>query len=325
MKKTLLVLLAAAISLSLSAQNVRTNYRSNNITHISTEYESLAFGSDQALVRVELAGFPDGSSLYLLYLNLLQKTAVSVPKGVKMALTLSGGKLVRLDQIGEDSATKRRLDDGLFVNRLKYAVDPSDMEKLVRGIQSVDIITGWNPDDYIQASFPSDELGSLLGRHCEAILKAAERTVDLSAGLASYTDNVNSVMASANPMVVHGNNFDYNLLLSHLYYKNTNEEDFDLAFVLGAPQKYHFPYDARVHFVLGDNSVVDLLQTRDDENFIYVYPSLDQLQRMVAEGVKSLSMDYEGGTLTDTFTPSDADFSSVLNQQLQLLLSMSPR
>lgn len=325
MKKLLLAILAAVLALSASAQSVRTNYRSNNITHISTEYESLALAGNEAQVRVELAGFADGSTVYLLYLNFLQKTATVVPKGVKMALTLPNGKMIRLDQIGEDSATKRRLDNGLFVNRLKYAVEPADMEALVKGIKSIEIITGWNPDDYIQAHFSSDELAALLKRHCEAILKASERTVELTAALASYTDNTNNTLSSAEPMVARGDNFDYNILLSHLYYKNTNEEDFDLAFVLGAQNKYHFATDARVHFVLGDDSTIDLLQTRDDENFIYVYPDLEDLQRMVSEGIKSLSMDYEGGILTDTFTPSATDFAQVVNQQLQLLLSLSPR
>ena len=325
MKKTLLAILAAVLALSASAQSIRTNYRSRNITHISTEYESLSLSGNEAQLRVELAGIADGSTVYLLYLNFLQKTATVVPKGVKMALTLPGGKVIRLDQIGVDSATKRRLDNGLFLNRLKYAVEPSDMEALVKGIKSIDIITGWNPDDYIQAHFADDELAALLRRHCEAILKASQRTVELTAALASYTDNANSILSNAEPMVARGDNFDYNLLLSHLYYKNTNEEDFDLAFVLGSQNKYHFATDARMHFVLGDDSTIDLLQTRDDENFIYVYPDLEDLQRMVSEGIKSLSMDYEGGILTDTFTPSEADFASVLNQQLQLLLSMSPR
>ena len=327
MKKLLLLSLAALLPLAAKAQEVRTNYRAEGITHISTAYESIGLGAVPAEIRVELAGFPDGSTLYLLYVNLSEKTATVVPKGVKMAATLSNGKLVRLEQIGQDSATKRRLDNGLFVNRLKYAVETADMEKLVRGIKSVDIITGWDPDDYIQASFSSDQLGSLLKRHCEAIKKAAENTLELTATLASYTENAGSIMANANPIVGRGQNYDYNIILSHLYYKNTNEEDLDLAFVLGAKEQYHIPYDARVRFVLRDGTVLDLVQTRDDNNFVYVYPELEDFMKMASVGIASLSIDYEGGTLTDTFPESEEknSFSDAVAQQLQLLLSLSPR
>ena len=96
MKKTILFALTILMSVTLNAQTIRTNYRSGGMTHISTEYEDLQLDATPAQVRVELAGFPDGSTLYLLYVNLVQKTSSVVPKGVKMAATLPGGKLVRI-------------------------------------------------------------------------------------------------------------------------------------------------------------------------------------------------------------------------------------
>lgn len=328
MKKALLSALTLAIAFAASAQTVRTNYRANGITHISTEYETLSVGSEKLFTRVELAGFPDGSTLYLLYLNMEQKTGTVVPKGVKMAVTLNSGKILRLEQIGEDSATKPRLDNGMFLNRLKYAVETADMEKMIKGVKSVDIITGWNPEDYLQLSFPKDQLGDLLKRHCTCILKASEHTIDLEATLGSFTENLNSILSAANPIVARGSNFDYNVLLSHLYYKNNNEEDMDLAFVLGSDKQYHVPYDALVRFKLNDGTSLDLQQTRDDMNFVYVYPSLEQLQQMVNIGIQGISIDYEGGTLEDSFGPREdgaRGFSEAVNQELQLLLSLSPR
>ena len=325
MKKILIALLMAAFTAAAAqGQSIRCNYRSNGMTHISTEFESLEVAGTPAEVRVELAGFPDGSTIYLLYLNLLQKTATVVPKGVKMGVTLSSGKVVRLDQIGESSATPRRLDNGLFVNRLKYAAESADMEKMVRGIKGVDIITGWNPEDYLQGNFPDDRLGDLLKRHCEAILAASEKTIDLQSKLSGYTENQNSILSTTEPVVARGEHFAYNILVSHLYYKNTNEEDADLAFVLGAEEKYHIPLDSRVRFTLRDGSAIDLLQTRDDENFVYVYPSMEEMARICSVGIDNLSVDYEGGVLTDRFTDKDG-FSEAVNQQLQLLLSLSPR
>lgn len=328
MKKLLLLALTALmVTLPLQAQQIRTNYRSGGITHISTEYEDLMLDQVRAQLRVELAGFPDGSSLYLLYLILLQKDALNVPKGVKMAVNLPGGKLVRLEQIGQDSATKRRLDDGLFVNRLKYAAEPADMEKMVKGIASVDIVTGWNPDDYVQGSFSKGEMAALLKRHCTAIREAAAHTIDLTATLAGYSESAGSNLSSANPIMGSGAKFDYNIILTHLYYKNSNKEDLDLAFVIGSEQKYHVPYDAPVRFTLKDGSVIELLQARDDVNFVYVYPTLEDFQRMASVGIAALAVAYEGGTLTDTFPApgGGSDFSSAVNQQLQLLLSLSPR
>ena len=327
MKKLLILALSILAGTGLNAQQIRTNYRSEGMTHIATDYESFKSGETPAQTRVELVGFPDGSTLYLLYVNLVQKEATVVPKGVKMAITLSNGKIVRLEQIGQSSATPRRQEDGNFLSRLKYAVEPAEMEKMVKGIKGADIITGWNPEDYISANWTEDQLGNLLKRHCEAILKASETTIDLNAELGGYTENTNSIMSTSNPIVGRGKNFDYNIILSHLYYKNTNGEDLDLAFVIGAKEKYHIPYDASVRFTLADGSEISLLQARDDENFVYVYPSMEDLYKMSAVGITGLSIDYEGGTLTDSFPAGEGKttFSEAMNQQLQLLLSMSPR
>ncbi len=328
--KKIFVLAAIALALPglLGAQEIRTNYRSEGMTHISTDYELLEVSGAPMWTRVELVGFPDGSTMYLLYMNLEQKTATAVPKGVKMAVTLTNGKILRLEQIGQDSATKRRLDSGVFWNRLKYAAEPEDMEKMVRGIKSIDIITGWNPDDYIQANFADDAFGKLLKRHCEAILKAADSTIGLQATVAGYTDNLNSIMITSNPVVGKGDRFLYNVILSHLYYKSTNTEDIDLAFMLGTEESYHFEYDSAVRFTLRDGSVIELKQTRDDVNFIYVFPSLEDLQRMAA-GIESITLVHENGVITDTFNQPLEEgafsFADAVNQQLQLLLSLSER
>ncbi len=321
-----LAILMLFFALGLQAQNVRTNYRSEGMTHISTDYEVINLNDIPAQVKVELVGFPDGSALYLIYMNLVQKTATVVPKGVKMAATLHGGKVIRLEQIGQSSSTPRRQEDGNFLNRLKYAVEPAEMERMVKGVNSLDIVTGWNPEDYIQASFADDAFGKLLGRHCQAILKASENTVELQATMSGYTENTNSIMSTANPIVARGANYDYNILLSHLYYKGTNQEDIDLAFVIGSnDKKFHIGLDAPVRFTLGDGSVVDLLQARDDVNFVYLYPTMEDLYRICALGITGLSIEYEDGTMQDYFTPGENGFSDAVNQEFQLLLSMSPR
>ena len=321
MKKLAILALALLLGTSIQAQQVRANYRIDGMTHIATVPESISFGNVPGQCNVELVGFPDGSTLYLLYLTLepVKKASTAAPKGVKMGVTLSNGKLIRLEQIGQYPASSK-------ITQLKYAVESPDMEKMVRGIKSVDIITGWDPDDYVQGNFASDEFGSLLKRHCEAILKASDTTTEFKATLAERQETVSSVMTTTNPLVGRGAGYDYNILLSHLAYKNGDTDDVDLYFVIGTKEQFHIPFDAAVRFTLADGSVIGLLQARDDVNFVLVYPSMEDLNRMVEVGVSGLSIDYEGGTLTDTF-PAREDgeltFSEALRHELQLIFYVS--
>ena len=52
------------------------------------------------------------------------------------------------------------------------------------------------------------------------------------------------------------------------------------------------------------------------------------LSRMVSVGIQTISIDHEKGIFTDEFPPREDDgltFSEAVNQELQLLLSLSPR
>ena len=319
MKKTLLSLAVFAAALTLSAQEIRTNYRSEGMTHISTEAEPC----QDFTARVERVGFPDGSTLYQLFIDLRQKTAFTVPKGVKMTATLPGGAVVRADQIGQENATKTRDEDGLYLNRFRYAMEEADLEKLTRGVTDLELVTGWNPDDYLQFHFKDDAFAALLKRHCAAIEKAAASTIDLTAEAAGRVDLTGSVMTAATPLVADGQDLKYNLILNHLYYKNSGKEDIDLAFQLGTEKKWRVEPDAPVTFILGDGTEITLPQTRDEVNFIYLYPTLSQLRALAYGSVKSLRIQTEDGTLTDAIL--DDSFSKALNQQYQLLMSLSAR
>lgn len=321
MKRLAILALALLTCAALQAQQVRSNYRVDGMTHIATQAESLAFGNIPGQVNVELVGFPDGSTLYLLYITLepAKKSSTAAPKGVKMGVTLQNGKIVRLEQIGQFPASTK-------FTQLKYAVESADMERLVRGIKSVDVVTGWDPDDYVQASFSENQLGDLLKRHCEAILNASESTIEFKATLADRQESLTSVMTTSNPLVARGANYDYNVLISHLMYKNTGGEDIDLYFALGTQEQFHIPFDSAVRFTLTDGSVIGLLQARDDVNFVLVYPSMEDIYRMMEVGVAEISIDYEGGTLKDTF-PAREDgeltFSEALRHEMQLIFYIS--
>ena len=316
MKKTLLSLVALAAALTLSAQEIRTNYRSEGMTHISTEAEPC----QDLSVRVERVGFPDGSTLYQLFIDLRQKTGFTAPKGVKMTATLPSGAVVRADQIGQESATKTRQEDGLYLNRLRYALESSDLEKLTRGVSDLELITGWEPDSYLRYHFKDDAFAALLKRHCEAIDRAAQTTIELTAEPAGRVDLTGSIMTAATPLVAEGQDLKYNLILNHLYYKNSAKEDIDLAFQLGTEKQYRIEPDAPVTFVLGDGTEITFPQTRDEVNFIYLYPTLSQLRTLAYGNIKSLRIQTEDGTLTDAIL--DNSFSKALNQQYQLLMSL---
>ena len=316
MKKTILLAAVLLAAVTLSAQEIRTNYRSEGMTHISTESEKL----ENLDIRVECVGFPDGSMMYQLYIDLRQKTAFTAPKGVKMTATLPSGAIVRAEQTGQDSATKTRLEDGLYLNRLRYALETADMDKMTRGVQSLEIVTGWNPDDFMQFKFKDDAFAALLKRHCEAIAEASKTTVELKAEAAGRVNQTGSIMTVSKPLVADGNDFKYNVILSHLYYKNTAEEDIDLAIQLGTEKQYHVEPDSPVTFILENGSEITLPQTRDEVNFLYVYPSLEQLRTLAYGHVTTIRIQTEDGTLSDAILENS--FSEAVNQQYQLLMSL---
>ena len=319
MKKTILLAVALLAAVTLSAQEIRTNYRSEGMTHISTESEKL----ENLDIRVECVGFPDGSMMYQLYIDLRQKTAFTASKGVKMTATLPSGAVVRAEQTGQDSATKTRLEDGLYLNRLRYALETADMDKMTRGVQSLEIVTGWNPDDFMQFKFKDDAFAALLKRHCEAIAEASKTTVELKAEAAGRVNQTGSVMTVSKPLVADGNDFKYNVILSHLYYKNTAAEDIDLAIQLGTEKQYHVEPDSPVTFILENGSEITLPQTRDEVNFLYVYPSLEQLRTLAYGHVTTIRIQTEDGTLSDAILENS--FSEAVNQQYQLLMSLSEK
>lgn len=319
MKRTLLLLAALALGLSLSAQQILTNYRSGGITHISTVSEACR----DFEVRVEKVGFEDGSWMYQLFFDLRQKTAFTAPKGVKMNATLPGGAFVRADQTGSDNPTRSRLEDGLYLNRLRYALEIADMEKLLRGVTSLELATGWNPDDYLQYNFRDNAFSALLKRHCDALEKAAAETIELTAEPAGRIDQKGSIMTAANPIVADGKDFKYNIILSHLYYKTTAAEDIDLAFQLGTEKPYRITPDSPVTFVLEGGQEITLPQTRDENNFLYLYPTMDQLRELAYGHITDLRIQTEDGTLSDAIL--DDSFSKAVNQQYQLLMSLSAR
>ena len=319
----LIPLLLFALAQFSFAKGIRYNYKTNGITHISADYDRIEVaGTDPFYTRVEFVGFPDGSSAYLLYMNFEQKAATNVPKGVKMAVTLPGGKIIRLDQIGTDDATKQAFTRGknrVYWNRTKYLVEKADMERMVKGIKSLDVITGWDPDDYIQVSFPSDELGKVIASQCKDILSASSSTAEVDGKIDRYSDNSSSLTVIAKPAVAKGTSNIYNIGMSYLYYKNTNSEDMDLTIQIGTDSVNQIDIEAPVVFTFSDGTSLTLRQTRESENFLCLYPTMEDVRKLVT--VKSISVQTKKGAVTDTF--ENNSFSSVANKIYQTLMAIS--
>lgn len=329
-----IALFAAALLLAIpaGAQQIRSNYRSEGMTHIATDYETIKAGEIPMQARVEFVGYPNGATLYVLYINLVEKKATVAPKGVKMAVTLNNDKKINVEQIGIFTATAMRQDDGNFLNRLKYAVEPSEMEQMVKkSIKSIEIITGWNPDDYVQASFKENEFGELLKRHCEAILSAADKTIDLKASIESKAETTNTIFSDASPMIARGNTYAYYVMLSLNYYKNNNQEDVELDFAIGSDKdSFEIPLDTNVIFTLRDGSTITLTQKAKAENTVFLYPSIADIYRMRDVGIEKIRIENEGNSiLEDSFPAPSADgpdnLDQIINQQIQELFRYSPR
>ena len=318
-------LLALSCLAAQAAGTVRYHFKRNGITHVSTDYERLSVDGTAFWTRVESVVFPDGTAAWLLYLDFEGEKALNVPKGVKMAATLAGGKLIRLEQIGTDVATKRAFQRGkerYYLNRTKYMAEPGEMTSLCAGVKSLDVVTGWDPDDYLQLNFSGDEFAKLLSAHVAAI-QAAPAPEDLSGEVARYADSNNSLLVTAKPEVVKGGAMLYNVGLTYLYYKTNGNEDFDLSIQLGTDRQYSIPVESEVAFLLGDGTRVALRQTREEPNFLFLYPSVADVRRMIAAGVTRIDIQTETGTVTDTF--SARALSDALNRQYQLLMSVSPK
>ena len=151
-------------------------------------------------------------------------------------------------------------------------------------------------------------------------------TVALSTTLESYSETAGSVLSASSPVVAKGAENMYNVLLNYIYYKNTDGEDFDLAFAIGTDRKINVPLDATVTFEFADGESMALRNTADDVNFVRLSPATDQVRRLSYSPVKSIRITDENGEtiLEDSFSAKD-NFHAAVRLQRELLLSASPR
>lgn len=325
MKRFLIALAVSAALLAprASAEEIlRSSYRYNGYTYVSSELAEIP--CDRPFwERLEYVVFPDNTYAYVLHINFEGKTGYNIPKGVKMAVTTTDGKIVRADQIvaGTNRSFEPEGRGKVYWSDAQYLFTEADLTRILGGIKSLDVITGWEPDDYFQVNFKDGTFAETLSAQYEAIKAAPlpEDEVD-SGDIVRYADNNASITVLTRAQVAKGEEFLYNVALNYLFYKNSNKEDYDLNFMLGADEAYDIPVGTPVVFTLADGSTVALAQEREQAGVVYCYPTADQVKALCG-GVQSVSIALEGGNLDDTFV--DDSFSAAVGRLYRTLMAVA--
>lgn len=326
MKKYLISLLAALFVAAASyaaPDNLRYSYRYNGYTHISSELSSVAGDSHPFSFRLEKIAYPDNTYIYQLKMYFEDRAPFSIPKGARMSFTTPESKVVRVDQIekSNEPILFERSSQKLYWNPATYIIPEDDLLQVIGGIASVEVVTGWEIDDYFQIQFKSNDFAKALNAQYETVRDAELPAYDVDVeDIARYADNATSLTVLSRAKVATGKERIYNVALNYLYYKTSNTEDFDLNFMIGTEQKYTIPVGSEITITLADGSSIILPQERDQVNVVYLYPDMEQL-KAILRGVKAISIDTPDGTINDTF-PDDS-FAATLQHQYNTLMILS--
>lgn len=323
--RTVLALLSILVCTCLSAQDntLRASYKYDGLVHISTEPEYVSVPGHPFRLKMESVVFPDKSSAYLLYLEFEDSEYRSIPKGVKIGVSLPGGKVVRGEQVG-NGGERRSFETPrgrVYRNTAKYIFEVQDMDKMLSGVTGLDVVTGFGPDDYFQLNFHGDEFTEVISRHIGAIRNAPLPPDEVSVDdISGYSDNSGSITVLTRPIVARAEKYIYNVALNYLYYKNTDKEDFDLNFMIGTEDSHEIPLGSEIVFGLKDGSEIVLRQEREQVNTVYCYPDTAQVKALMT-GVASLTIRTGNEVIEDVF--SGNSFSEALARQYRALMAVA--
>jgi len=346
MKKILSVILSFCCFWALSAQTISTkpvtakpfpsvtpdlnlirhNYKNNQYTYTGTERIYINAGKGNLhpfYMKLDLIGFPDGSDVYMMELDFVETKSVVIPKGVKMTVSSSTGKIMSSKQMGTDSDKHSFNDNGtqVYWNKVQYVFSPEDIARMAAGVKHIDVATGWGIDDYISISFVKDEFGSAIKKQVAAIKTVKRATKEIGDNIAQYADRFGSTTIVSKPVKLEGKKYAFTIALNYLYYKDTNKEDYDLNFLIKGAREYDIPVDSPVTFELSDGSIMNLKQEQDDKDAVHCYPTIDQVKTLL-RGVRSLRVDTADGSIKEVF--SENEFAKILDLQYNSLQVVSP-
>lgn len=313
------VLLVSA-ALSASAQSaIRYSYLNNGFGYTSTEREYVDC-SQPFWCRLERIVFPGGSLAYKIELDFVAPKSVNIPKNVKLSLQTTDGKIVRCDQIASERSGKRAFtaaDGSVFYwNRGQYLLDEADIEKMAAGVKIMEVAYNWNPDGFWQIEFRKNEFGSVLKRQLSALKLTPKPSAELGDRIADYGDRTSSLTIVSKPDQLESASF----FLRYIYYKKTNDEDFELIFQLATGRSDVVLFESPVVFTLTDGTKLELLQQQEANNLLILYPDAAQLRRLM-KGVRSVSWQTEDGA---THSMDLSALAAPLSLQYNALLMVAP-
>lgn len=312
-------LLVAALPASAQQASIRYSYMNNGFTYTSTEREYVDC-SQPFWCRVERIGFPGGSVAYKLELDFVAPKSVNIPKNVKFSAQTNDGKIIRATQMAQERTGKRAFTDAsgatFYWNRGQYLLEEADIQKLAGGVKIMEVAYNWQPDGFWQVEFRKNEFGSVLKRQLDALMHSPVPTAEIGDRIADYGDRTNSLTIVAKPDVTGDATFQ----LRYIYYKKTNNEDFELGIKMATGRSDVILFESPVTFTFKDGTTLELMQQQQANNQVIVYPTSAELHRLM-KNVKSVTYTTEDGA---KHTVPLADFSGPLALQCSALLMVAP-
>ena len=312
-------LLVAALPVSAQQAAIRYSYLNNGFAYTSAEREYVDC-SQPFWCRLERIQFPGGSVAYKLELDFVAPKSVNIPKNVKFSAQTNDGKIIRATQMAQERTGKRAFTDAsgatFYWNRGQYLLEEADIQKLAGGVKIMEVAYNWQPDGFWQVEFRKNEFGQVLKRQLAAIKLAPVPTAEIGERIADYADRTNSLTIVAKPDVTGDATFQ----LRYIYYKKTNNEDFELGIKVATGRSDVLLFESPVSFTFKDGTTMQLMQQQEANNQVIVYPTSAELHRLM-KNVKSVTYTTEDGA---THTVPLADFSGPLALQCSALLMVSP-
>ena len=320
MKRIALSLIAASLSLGLSAQDLlRYNYTRNGYTYTGTERIKVE-GSTNLYVKLGRILFSDGAPVYLLRIDVEDSTPWKMPKNAPMTINTTEGRSIILNNSATDPnlVAPGGIDTPagkLYWNYGEYYLEESDLRKLSAGVSNMDITKRWSAEGYIKIAWKNNEFGKAVSDEWEAIKNAPAPKSDVSGVMRSLQDKGGSRLAETTVLEVNKN---VSASLVYFYYAATNTEGYDLnLFVKGLT----VPYGGSVEIETSDGDRISLIQEKElPAGRVMCYPEAADVKKMLG-GVKSIIFQTAGENEVVTFAQDE--FTAVFDKLYNALQTIS--
>lgn len=297
-KKILATVLAAVIAFGAYGQDLlKCNYKKNNYVFTGAERVSVAASTPLQLKLVRVA-FPDGVSLYDLRIDFESDAAWKIPKNASITFELAGGNSITSKNHSDSpnlvapSGFEKADGKKVWYNCGEYYLEQADLEKLLKGVKSLDAVRRWSSNGHIVVKFKNNEFSIALAKAYDAIKSAPEVKNELGAHLTGLDDNSGNRIATTEVLPVDERT---GLSLTYLYSGESNQETYDLEFHINGVT---VPGGSQVALTTPAGTIVRLRQEKDlEEGEVVCYPSIEQIKLLYSAGVTGISLETANGNL----------------------------